>query len=87
MAKIIDDVKKAFNVAKDKTTDFVDKTQQKVKLNIELGEKEKALKDIYLELGKKYCDLYKDTKDDSISKALKLEGEIKDLKAKLDEMK
>lgn len=87
MAKLIDDVKKAFNVAKDKTTDFVDKTQTKVKLNIEIGEKEKALKDIYLELGKKYCEMYKDTNDESISKAVKLENEIKDLKARLDEVK
>lgn len=87
MANLIDDVKKAFNVAKDKTTDFVDKTQTKVKLNIEIGEKEKALKDIYLELGKKYCEMYKDTNDESISKAVKLENEIKDLKAKLDEVK
>ena len=83
MAKVVDDFKRVINVAVDKTTDFVDKAQQKIKLYLSLNEKEKELKDLYIELGKKYCEMVKDQDDESALKAKKLEDEIAEIKETL----
>ena len=86
MSGLIDDAKKAFETIKQKTTTVVDKTQVKVKLNLEIKEKEVALDKAYLEMGKKYYETNKDSDDNEIKNITKLLSELSENKEKLKEL-
>ena len=86
MSGLIDDAKKAFETIKQKTTTVVDKTQVKVKLNLEIKEKEVALDKAYLEMGKKYYEANKDSDDNEIKNITKLLSELSENKEKLKEL-
>ena len=87
MAKVSDNIKRAFNIAEEKTSKAINESQVKLKLKVEITEKEIELEKKYIKLGKKYFEEHKDDDDVLVKKVATLEAEIQERKDRLEEMK